>query len=119
MGYMKHHAIVVTGSDVAQISQAREYAITIGMAVSEVVTSPVNAYWSFFVAPDGSKEGWESSNTGDLERQNFIDFLNQAEPGGVYAMRKLYLLNWVEVIYGDENGPPKIVRSDDKAEEID
>jgi hypothetical protein len=114
MGYIKHHAIVVTGWEVSQVSEARDYAIRQQMTVTEVATSPVNGYWSFLVAPDGSKEGWEASLEGDIERDTFVLFLEQIEPG--HGGRKFYALEWSELIYGDEAGPTRIVRSSDRKE---
>jgi hypothetical protein len=33
-----------------------------------IMHSPVNGYKTFFIPPDGSKEGWGPSNDGDEER---------------------------------------------------
>lgn len=64
MGYMRHHAIVVTGherfyhdSTLPTIGQAHEAAIRFGCeSVTSVSLSSTNGYASFMVAPDGSKE---------------------------------------------------------------
>lgn len=88
MGYIKHHAIIVIGWDDSKITAAHEAAIVEQMAVSNIVASPVNGYRSFFIAPDGSKEGWTDSDEGNARRDAFIQWLRSA-PG-------LYL-TWAEV----------------------
>jgi hypothetical protein len=75
MGYMRHHAIVVTTWNRQQAERAHAKATELGMQVSEIITSHTNAQESFFVAPDGSKEGWSESDTGDQRRDAFIEFL--------------------------------------------
>lgn len=65
MGYMRHHAIVVTTYTDDHARLALGKALELGMSCSDVVASPVNGYLSFFVAPDGSKEGWARSKEGD------------------------------------------------------
>lgn len=81
MGYIRHNAIVVTadGNNLARerlniaYKKAKEL---FGDLVSEIVDSPWNKHRSFFIAPDGSKEGWEPSNEFDLKRTEFADFLD-------------------------------------------
>ena len=63
MGYICHHAIVVTSSFEATLSDAWIKARQLFANVSPIVSSPLNGYRSFFVAPDGSKEGWDESDT--------------------------------------------------------
>lgn len=70
MGYTKHHAIVVTALDEKYIKPAHEKAVEIfGSMCSEIVGSNTNGYVSFFIAPDGSKEGWRESADGDDRRE--------------------------------------------------
>lgn len=96
MGYMRHHAIVVTGCG-ERIENAHALAVTFCHTVSGIVDSRVNGERSFFIPPDGSKEGWQDSDDGDRERESFIASLS-----------KLYV-DWVEVQYGDGNRETKIV----------
>jgi hypothetical protein len=97
MGYIRHHAIVVTGSG-NEIQQAHEKAKEIfEHLVSEIVNSEMNSYKSFFVAPDGSKEFWEESNIGDKNRAEFVKYL------------KIEDIAFCELFYGDEQGEAKIV----------
>lgn len=93
MSLIVHNAIIVTGYDQDFISDAREEATSLGLAVSEVVKSPVNGYISFFVAPDGSKEGWETSDEGDAAREKFCKFIDEKCSGLTYA----------EIRYGNDS----------------
>lgn len=112
MGYIVHHAIVVTTYD-DQISVLREKAVEIFEAndpradgwiarVSPVVESGVNGYGSFLVAPDGSKSGWGHSDAGDEARDKLVAILREA---GV---------DFVEIVYGGDSTydhPPRIERA--------
>lgn len=104
MGYMRHHAIVVTGWDPEVVRCARELATTIfnGHGITEVVGPLVNGYYTFLVPPDGSKEGWDESGVGDGRRAEFIEGLKQFD-----------YLDWVEVQYGDDDMETKIVNDSD------
>lgn len=98
MGYIKHHAIAVTSWDEI-ITKAHEEAVRIfGHLVTPIIDSGMNSYQSFFIAPDGSKEGWELSNEGDHNREEFIKFL-KAECE--YA-------SYCEFYYGEDNGRSEI-----------
>lgn len=74
-------------------AQATAVEIFGGDIVSDVIRSPLNGYETFFVAPDGSKEGWEDSNAGDEKREQFLDW--------VTAYGKF--LEVVEVRYGGDD----------------
>ena len=96
MGYMRHNAIVVTSWNEQHIKDARISAINIfglGNQVSEILKSPVNGYLSFFICPDGSKEGWEDSKNGDKHRKFFLDEITKS---GLYV-------EWVDVSYGGDD----------------
>lgn len=73
------------------------------MTVTNCVDSPVNGYCSFMVAPDGSKEGWDASETGDQRREAFVKFLRDKRTTG-----HLYV-DFVEVLYGDDDGACAVV----------
>lgn len=73
----------------------------------------INNYQSFFIPPDGSKEGWCDSNEGDKRRKRFVKYLDQQreEDGST-------CLKWVEIQYGDNDGITKIIcYSDEKRRE--
>ena len=107
MGLYRHHAIVVTGWFEKPLKRARCKARKLlpGM-VSKIVASPLNSFWSFFIAPDGSKEGWCESFDYDRRRGAYVGWLcRQVGPGKGR-------LDWVEVVYGDELGRPSAVLTD-------
>lgn len=110
MGYMRHHAIIVTSWDDKLIRKAHKVAkevFAIGQ-VTSVLPDILNGYRSFMVGPDGSKEGWEDSDAGDSARDIFIDWLEtQRYDDGSSA------LSWVEVQYGDDEKETKICRDSD------
>ena len=106
MGFHAHHAIVLTsnGGDLDGIKAAHTLALEIfGEGQVSPLTKPTtNAFRSFFVSPDGSKEGWNESRTGDQHREHFIKALRR------FPKRDLFL-SWVEV-YWDESGSAKVLR---------
>lgn len=110
MGYMRHHAVVVTTYDATLASVARNKALELFEAaqVSPICSPECNGYHSFFVAPDGSKDGWERSETGDTARAAFLAWLNEQRYGDNSSPH-----DWVEVQYGDDDRVTKIVNSSD------
>ncbi len=75
MGTIQHHAIIVTGVDYQESTPVADlYAIAkeIFPVVSEILFTRMNGYSSFFIPPDGSKEGWEESDLGDERRELFL-----------------------------------------------
>lgn len=97
MGYVSHHAIVVTATEHDDAATARFKALELGCTVSPVVLSPMNGYASFMVAPDGSKEGWSQSDDGDASRLAFVRWLRGASEYG-------FCLDWIEVQFGGDGG---------------
>jgi hypothetical protein len=99
MGYIRHHAVIVTTFSKKTITEAHEKAKEIfGTLVSELVLSNLNGNYSFFVAPDGSKEGWPDSDQGNANRAAFIGYV-----------KPLSGIDYVELFYGDDEGEAKIV----------
>jgi hypothetical protein len=84
MGYMRHHAIVVTGGDWGALNIVSAHAeiqaigdtYERGALVSPLGPPTTNAYRSFMVGPDGSKEGWTESHIGDALRRETIQYLD-------------------------------------------
>jgi hypothetical protein len=122
MGYIRHNAIIVTAWDLKYLKPAHQEARKIfsppldagcdkaWYIVSTILFSPMNGYCSFFVAPDGSKEGWADSDMGDNKRDRFITWMiNQQKTNDLY-------LDWAEVQYGDDDRETKIVRHSDEGE---
>ena len=71
--------------------------------VSEIIQSLANSQSSFFVAPDGSKEGWATSDNGDNARKEFLDWLQKSNN----------YCDYVEVVFGGDDEHEEIVRSKD------
>lgn len=99
MGYIRHHSIVVTSFDKEYISESYNEAVKqFGSLVSELIESQTNGYVTFFIAPDGSKEGWTPSNEADVKRAEYISFLKECD-----------CVSYCEFFYGDDCGQAKIV----------
>lgn len=103
MGYIRHHAILVTSWNKKHLQKARDFAKKIKMTLTEITESPTKSYVSFAVMPDGSKEGWGGSEIGDTQRREFIKWLDsyRYEDGSSP-------LSWAEVQYGDDEGQNRI-----------
>lgn len=109
MGYMRHHAIVVTSYKEELLEQAWAAAVELGMSVSAITDEVMNGYRSFLVAPDGSNEGWDTSDRGDEQRAKFAAWLTaQAYDDGSTSIA------WVEVQFADDEGESAIVRDSDE-----
>lgn len=105
MGYQRHHTIVVTTINLF-IKEVHQKAKEIfGTECSEIVSSGLNGVYSFFIAPDGSKENRQESENGDKRRSLFIEWINaQAdEEDGSNC------ISFFEVFYGDEEGNCEII----------
>lgn len=122
MGYLRQHAIVVTGHYDDHIEQAHAKALELfapnvihpypsaedSALVTPILSTPVNFSRSFAILPDGSKEGWSTSDNGDSARDEFVSWLRaQAYDDGSTP------LDWVEVQYGDDNRKTRALRSSD------
>ena len=121
MGYMQHHAIIVTSWNEARVAEAHTKAHELfdvpgspGYSAATASITPVteetmNGYVSFMVAPDGSKEGWDHSDAGDAARAAFIEWLRaQCHEDGSSK------LDWVEVQFGDDEHETCIVNDSDE-----
>lgn len=104
MGYMCHHALVVSCfREMRDVHQRAQETFAIGQ-VSPVCQSPVNGYVSFAVFPDGSKEGWLVSDRANQQRASFVAYLRSlAYEDGSSSY------SFVEFSYGDEDGPAFIL----------
>lgn len=119
MGYIRHHAIIVTSYSEKLITEVhgeakkafnnayedRSFIESPEELVSPIVESITNGYYSFFIAPDGSKEGWEESDYGDMARKRVIDFIDSlAYEDGSNSV------SYAELFYGDDEGEAEIER---------
>ena len=117
MGYIKHHTIVVTGWQNEKIKEAQLKAKEIfeqnfdsepmeklyaSALISDIVQGLANGQSSFFIAPDGSKEGWETSNNGNRARKEFLNWLDKDKDN---------YCDYIEVIFGGDDENEKILRS--------
>ena len=109
MGYMVHHALVVTGSARSDYRSAAwptaEDAHAVAVEIAKrlgacEVTAPTpestNGYRSFMIAPDGSKAGWQTSHDGDQTRAEMVAWLRDKTRSGWFS--------WAVVRFGDEGG---------------
>jgi hypothetical protein len=102
MGYVKHNAIIVTSWD-EKIKKVHAKALSIfdGDLVSEIVFGKTNGERGFFITPDGSKEGWDTSEECDVSRKSFLDWLRDSD----------YCCDYIEVRFGGDDDSETIVRS--------
>ena len=118
MGYMRHHGMMMTSFSEKYIKAAHDKALEIfggykhisgrdfkGL-VSGVSHEQVNGYRSFAVFPDGSKEGWSESDSGDKCRKEFKEWLA--------ANNSKIFVTWAEFQFGDEDGNNKMLDDSDK-----
>jgi hypothetical protein len=108
MGYMRHHAILVSGELGDYLDRVHKAASALGLCLSPIVLSPVNGVQSFCVFPDGSKEGWAESITGDGLRDDLISYIRS-----LYFEDGSSPLDWAEVQYGDDEKETMVCRSSD------
>jgi len=109
MSYTRHHAIVATHWERDELELIRDEALDMGCDVSQIVRSTTNDYYSFMVAPDGSKEGWDESDDGDGRRDCVTASLDCAGA------------EWVEVEYCNSGPAAAVVRcsyGEDDAEAV-
>ena len=113
MGYMRHHAIVVTSSDESLLREAHREAKELCPLTTEVSDEAMNGYFSFMVPPDGSKEGWEESDEGDAARDALVAWLDakRYEDGST-------ALDWVEVQFGDDDKESIVTRHSDEPQRL-
>lgn len=107
MGYVRHHAIIVTSKDKEQLHELRSQANKIfsGNLVSDIIPGILNGQLSFVVVPDGSHEGWPESEQYDKARTNLINLIeNMKYDDGSNS------ISYAELQFGDENGYDHLLR---------
>lgn len=103
MGYIAHHCIVVTSWKEESVKAAHEKASELfGSTVTPMQKSLINSYFTFFIGPDGSKEGWAESHCGDQNRNAFFEWLREQN----------MFLHAVEIRYGGDD--PKLAQITEK-----
>ena len=111
MGYMRHHAIVVTSWNETVLREAHGYATSLGGAVTPIIEGSINEQYSFALLPDGSKEGWDHSHAGDAQRDALVSWMDTKRYGDGSSP-----LAWVEVQFGDDDRVTKVTRHSDEPE---
>ena len=71
------------------------------MLISPIIEGMVNSQFSFFIAPDGSKEGWGTSKDADVARKEFLDWLDKNHD----------YCDYFEVRFGGDDDEYRITRS--------
>lgn len=104
MGYIRHHTIIITSFDHKTILEVTREAKKIFSSLVSNVIKSMNGFESFFIAPDGSKEGWEDSDFADRGRKQFIKFIKSKT-----CMDGSNPISFVEIFYGDNDGECKII----------
>ena len=95
MGYIAHHAIIVTARSESDATKAQDFALSLSLICSDVEPSKINGYHSFMIIPDGSKEGWQASADGDAARASWCKWAREARKQHLY-------LDWVLVRFGGD-----------------
>ncbi len=91
MGTIIHHAIIATSCT----NDFSELVALVGERgncwVSDI---GINVYRTFFLAPDGSKEGWAESDAGDALRNDVMMWLKRDD----------FYCDWCEIAMGELPG---------------
>lgn len=93
MGYIAHHAVLVTVSgyvtkDAGKIRMpdVNSFRASLPPEWAALVVGPVpaviNDYLHFVFLPDGSKEGWDDSDKGDAYREQFAELFSACYEDG-------------------------------------
>ncbi len=111
MGTIKHHAIIVTGFDKEAINTVRNKAVELftienydisdhSNLISNIVFG-MNGYMSFFIGPDGSKEGWNDSDFCDNARIEFTKWMDD---------QKETYCDYIEINFGGDNNNNRVIK---------
>lgn len=114
MSHIIHEVILVTSYSKEYIEKAQEMAFQIvgndgvdnyphdSIDITEIFISPVNAYYTFAILPDGSKEGWDTARKYDRARAKYLSWLKQEstkEEDGIYC--EYVMVSYGTSEYGD------------------
>ena len=103
MGYIRHNAIIATAWQNEAAAALVDFASSIG-AEAIAGGEQVNGYLTVCITPDGSKEGWQSSDEGDARREKIRQWLDDADSRDQY-------FEWVEVVYGNDDAEASVAAS--------
>lgn len=99
MGTIRHNVIIVTCDSYNHKDMIKVHMKAVelfGMLVTSITSTPTNGFLTFFIAPDGSKEGWGESNEHDIKRKELCDYIDTfAYKDGSSSFK------YVDVCYGE------------------
>jgi hypothetical protein len=110
MGYLRHECIVVSGWDSDRVAKAHAAACGIfnersmGSLVGGLIQHIANGGAAFMISPDGSKEGWESSDRGAAARAEYIQWLESPRASDLH-------LDWALILIGGDDGEYRVMKS--------
>ena len=91
MGTIHHHVVIATTWDKERFEKTIKWLRKEQPDFPHTtLESNINGYQTIFVGPDGSKEGWASSDEADKFRDKFINYIQRQR-----------FWDWVEVGYGE------------------
>lgn len=113
MSYIKHTAVIVTGSEeslkLARRRAVKEYkAIHEDKLIGKIMVGMMNGYCSFAIVPDGGKEGKTTSNDSDSARKNFLNWLLDKNKERFKDKENYFHCDFVEVSFGGRSEDAKI-----------
>jgi hypothetical protein len=111
---IRHHILVITVHEqklaeelrkqISELYKKNMEAKNGFQLISPVVQSLINNYYTFFIAPDGSKEGYDLSDDGDRVRAKVVALLDTYK-----TTDGTFPVSYVELFYGDDTLPAKIL----------
>ena len=101
MSVERHHIMVVTYWNPVTLNMAHGRAQALLLRPTPIVPSGVEGWGTFYISPDGHKEGWAESDEWDARRQELCSWIEEeCKP-----------VEYVLLAYGGSEGqPPSIVR---------
>lgn len=113
MSFVVYIAMIVTGYNQRHTRKAKKKAQELfgKDQVTNIMTSPVNGRWTFFIGPDSSKVGWDESDKAMKARDEMVAWLReQNEKFEKDFYNRTSHLMWSEVQYGSDTGSRGVLR---------
>lgn len=114
MKNIKHHTIAITSNDKVQLEALRNRVLSIykekmeakkgNQIVSPIFESLINSFCTFYIIPDGSKEGYDASEDGDTVRKSIVELINSYNQAG-----RENIFRFIEISYGEDASAPQII----------
>lgn len=110
MSNIKHNSIIFLSWREEDVKEVIEEAVKVyekhkdgsSSLISGLIPTITNSGLSFFIAPDGSKEGWDTSKCIDNAREELLDWLKGNSDNHT---------DYIEVRFGGDDEHESIVRS--------